>query len=92
MSSSPQNFKFPDEDDFAHLGDEEMSMLMESAGYVIKEQDIPHYAFHTALSSWLLIAPAPVSTNYLIPNCSDVMRVREAFKMFMHLHAKIEYR
>lgn len=84
MSSSPQNFKFPDEDDFAHLGDEEMSMLMESAGYVIKE--------HNALSIWLLIVPAPVSTNYAIPNCSDVMRVREAFKMFMHLHAKIDYR
>ena len=68
MSSSPQNFKFPDEDDFAHLGDEEMSMLMESAGYVIKEQDIPQYEKHTALSRWLLIAPAPAPVQPPTPS------------------------
>jgi len=91
MSSYQLNFKFPDEDDFAHLGDEEMLMLMESAGYKLVEQGTPNYI--TGVSkSWMLSAPAPNNGNYLLPTCPDFMRVHEAFKMFMFLHANVEYR
>ena len=90
MSSSQQNFKFPDEDDFAHLGDEEMLMLMESAGYKLVEQGTPNYI--TGMSkSWMLSSPHSYSRSYLLPACPDVMRVREAFRMYMHLLAKVEY-
>jgi len=91
MSSSQQNFKFPDEDDFAHLGDEEMLMLMESAGYKLVEQGTPNYISNVS-TSWALSAPAPNNMNYLLPSCPDFMRVREAFKMFMYLHADVSYR
>ena len=91
MSSSQQNFKFPDEDEFAHLGDEEMLMLMESAGYKLVKQGTPNYITRVS-TTWYLCAPAPNNTNYLLPSCRDFMRVREAFKMFMFLHANVEYR
>ena len=95
MSSSQQNFKFPDEDDFAHLGDEEMLMLMESADYKLGEQGTPKYItgmMNSVSTTWYLSAPAPYNMNYLLPTCPDFMRVHEAFKMFMFLHANVEYR
>ena len=96
MSSSQQNFKFPDEGDFAHLGDEEMLMLMESASYKLVEEAKPNYitgVSKTGVSTtWYLRAPAPYNMNYLLPTCPAFMRVHEAFKMFMFLHANVEYR
>jgi len=86
MSSSPQKFKFPDEHKYAHLGEEEMHMLMDLAKYKVERQI---GWLGTNLTAWVLVTPK--DEHYTLPTCTADQRTREAFLMFMYLHAGENY-
>jgi hypothetical protein len=83
-----QEFEFPDEveDEYAHLDEDAMVMLMELAGYrVVRKHYKAFLPRETDRDVWYLAYTPPngMEEHYNLPTCNAFQRTKMAFKVFM---------